>query len=274
MKRIIFGLVLFASLGLAQGARILIVTDLEGVGGVNDPDEQLLPGQRRYLESRKILTGEVNAAVDGAVAAGASEIVVWDGHDGSRTLSIDEIHSPARLLQGRPTPANYYLSDRLYDGVIFIGQHAKAGAKDAVLAHTQSFAVRRLTINGKEVGELGQVAAIAGQFGIPVIMLSGDRAACAEMLELQPRAVTVEVKRLAGRGSTVSLSHEQATRLILDGAIKAVRSAGTYSPWKIQGPVEMTIEYFPQPPQQPTARIVSYKGATVLEAYEAWLGKL
>src|SRR6185369_9008033 len=97
------------------GARILIVTDMEGVGGVNNADEQLLPGQRRYDESRHLLAGELNAAIDGALQAGATEVVVWDGHDGSRSLSIEDVDPRARLLQGRPTPANYYLSDRAYD---------------------------------------------------------------------------------------------------------------------------------------------------------------
>src|SRR5579864_4643504 len=108
MSRVVCWMLLVCASGFAEGARVLIVTDLEGVGGVNDADEQLLPGQRRYLESRRILTGEVNAAVEGAVDAGASEVVIWDGHDGSRTLSVDEIHAGARLIQGRPTPANYY----------------------------------------------------------------------------------------------------------------------------------------------------------------------
>ena len=81
------------------------------------------------MESRRILVGEVNAAVEGARSAGASEVVIWDGHDGSRTLSVDEIHSAAKLIQGKPTPANYYLSEKLYDGVI-VGQRAMAGAKD------------------------------------------------------------------------------------------------------------------------------------------------
>jgi D-amino peptidase len=273
MNRVLAGLLLLSASCLAQGSRIFIVTDLEGAGGVNDPDEQLLPGQRRYPESRKILTGEVNAAVEGALAAGAAEVVIWDGHDGSRTLSIDEIHEKARLLQGKPTPANYYLSDRAYDGIIFIGQHAKAGTKNAVLAHSQSFSVLRITINGREVGELGQVAAIAGQFHIPVIMLSGDEAACAEMLELQPKAVTVAVKRLAGKLSTSSLSHTEAKRLIREGAQRAVAHVREYEPWIVAGPVEMVFEYLPQPPHQPTTRSVSYKGSTVLEAYEAWLGK-
>src|SRR4029077_20568574 len=114
----------------------------------------------------------------------------------------------------KPTPANYYLSEKLYDGIIFIGQHAMAGNKNGVLAHSQSFNVKRIVINGKEVGEIGQVAAIAGYFGIPVIMLAGDQAACSELTELQPKAVTVAVKRLAGKASTLSLSHAEATRQI------------------------------------------------------------
>src|SRR6266700_1072129 len=103
MKPLFACLLFLASIAFAQGPRILIVTDLEGVGGVNDADEQLLPGQRRYLESRHLLTGEVNAAVEGAIAAGATAVDIWDGHDGSRTLSIDEIHPGARLIQGKPT---------------------------------------------------------------------------------------------------------------------------------------------------------------------------
>src|SRR5437870_13602365 len=96
----------------AQKPNFLIVTDMEGVGGVNNADEQLLPGQRRYEESRRLLTGEVNAAVVGALEAGASQVVIWDGHDASRSLSIDEIHPRAQLIQGRDTPADYYLAER------------------------------------------------------------------------------------------------------------------------------------------------------------------
>ncbi len=273
IRQTIAALLFTAAACLAQGPRILIVTDLEGVGGVNNPDEQLLPGQRRYMESRRLLIGETNAAVEGAFGAGASEVVIWDGHDGSRTLSIDEIDGRARLLQGRPTPANYYLSEKLYDGILFVGQHAMAGAKDAVLAHSQSFGMKRITLNGKEVGELGQVAAIAGFYDIPVIMLAGDEAACAEMKELQPNAVTVAVKRLAGSMSTLSLSHAEAKRRIQLAARKAVADVRQYKPWKISGPVELRMEQHPQPPLQPTGRVQIYRGTNVLEAYIAWLGK-
>ena len=272
MWRLIAGILFIAGVCLGQGPKILIVTDLEGVGGVNDADEQLLPGQRRYMESRKILTGEVNAAVEGALLAGAGEIVIWDGHDGSRTLSVDEIHPSARLIQGKPTPANYYFSEKLYDGVMFVGQHAMAGTKNAVLAHTQSFSVKRLTLNDREVGEMGQVAAIAGYFGIPVIMLSGDEAACLEMTDLQPTAATVAVKGLAGKQSSLSLSHEVAKQKIREAARTAVAHARDFNPWKIPGPVELVFEYKPGPGET-AGRIVTFRGATVLEAYEAWLGK-
>jgi len=273
MARVIFCILLLRSICLAQGARILIVTDLEGAGGVNDAEEQLLPGQRRYPESRRILIGEVNAAVEGARLAGASEVVIWDGHDGSRTLSVDEIDGGAKLLQGKPTPANFYLSEKLYDGIVFIGQHAMAGTKDGVLAHSQSFNVKRIAINGADVGEIGQMAAIAGYFAIPVIMLAGDQAACSELLGLQPKAVTVAVKRLAGRASTLSLSHAEAKRQIKQAAQNAVAHAAEFPPWRISGPVEMTFEYLAQPPQQPASRTVTYRGRNVLEAFEAWLGK-
>lgn len=263
------GLLLLWGGGIASAAaRILIVTDMEGVGGVNSADEQLLPGQRRFDESRHLLAGELNSAIEGALAAGATEIVVWDGHDGSRSLSIDDIHPRAKLIQGKPTPANYYLSDRAYDGIFFVGQHAMAGAKGGVLAHSQSFNVERISINGRAVGEIGQVAAIAGYFHIPVVMLSGDQAACDEIRELQPNAQTVAVKGLVGKASSVSLSHSEAKSRIRAAAERAVAQIASYSPWNVQSPVEMTIQY------QAKDRVPGiYKGQTVLEAYEMWLGK-
>ena len=252
------------------GARILIVTDMEGVGGVNNADEQLLPGQRRYDESRHLLAGELNAAIEGALRAGATEIVVWDGHDGSRSLSIEDIHPRARLIQGKPTPPDYYLSDRAYDGIFFVGQHAMAGAKGGVLSHSQSFSVERITINGRSVGEIGQTAAIAGYFHIPVVMLAGDQAACDEIRELQPKAETVAVKQLAGKGSSLSLSHTEAKRRIGDAAARAVEHISSYAPWRIDGPVEMVFRYYPKD-KETAGRVSVYKGQNVLEAYEAWM---
>ena len=272
MIRLFFWLLISPILCLADGPKILIVTDLEGVGGVNNAEEQLLPGQRRYEESRRLLTGEVNAAVDGALEAGASQVVIWDGHDGSRTLSIDEIHPKAQLIQGRPTPADYYMKPKLYDGILFVGQHAMAGAKEGVLAHSQSFSVQTITINGRPVGEIGQVAAIGGYFEIPVIMLAGDQAACDELLTLQPKAETVAVKQLAGKASILSLSHAEARSRIRAAARAAVARVHEFKPWKIEGSVELKFEYKPDE-KDPSGRTVLYRGANVLAAFREWLGK-
>jgi len=284
MKVLLLFFLLVGTVQAADGARILIVTDMEGVGGVNNADEQLLPGQRRFEETHRLLVGELNAAVEGVLSAGASEVVIWDGHDGSRALSVDDIHPKARLLQGRPTPATYYLSDKLYDGILFIGQHAMASAKDGVLAHSQSFTVQNIFINRRPVGEIGQVAAIAGYFGIPVIMLAGDQAACDELLALQAKAETVAVKKLAGKASTLSLSHTEAKVRIQAAARRAVERLREFSPWKIEGPIELKFEYYPEAPgssstalstdmKQILPRTVIYRGRNVLEAFQQWLGK-
>ena len=268
MRRVVLFLFTAAAC-LAQGPKLLIVTDMEGVGGVNNAEEQLLPGQRRFDESKRLLVGELSAAVRGAFAGGAAEITIWDGHDGSRALSIDDVPPKTRLIQGRPTPANYYMTDRAYDAILFVGQHAMAGAKGGVLAHSQSFNVERITLNGRSVGEIGQVAAIGGYFNIPVIMLAGDQAACDELRELQPKAETVAVKRLAGRASTNSLSHREATALIEGAARRAVSRIREFTPWRVEGPVELKFEFVPGKGNNAT-----YRGQTVLEAFEGWLGKV
>jgi D-amino peptidase len=170
--------------------------------------------------------------------------------------------------------------------MMWVGQHAMAGAKNAILAHTQSFGVERITINGKPVGEVGQAAAIGGYFHIPAILLTGDQAACDEMKELQPKAEVVAVKRLAGKYSSWSLSHAEAKKRIQEAAERAVRRIGEFQPWRIEGPVEMKVESYPEGPGVATAAInerdqskqvaprsVIYRGRTVLETYQAWLGK-
>ncbi len=284
VRSILMFLLFAGTLVAAERPSILIVTDMEGVGGVHDAQEQLEPGQRRFDEAHRMLTGEVNAAVEGLLSGGAKEIVIWDGHDGSRTFAIDEIHPRAQLIQGKPTPANYYMEDRLYDGIVFVGQHAMAGSKNAILSHTQSFSVQGIYLNGKPVGELGQVAAIAGYFNIPVIMLTGDQAACDEMLALQPKAETVAVKRLAGKGAALSLSHAEAKARIQAAARRAIQRLKEFAPWKIEGDVEMKVEYYPEAPGKTaaalsgdgrayTSRTVVYRGHNVLEAYQQWLGK-
>lgn len=271
MVRSLVFLALLNGLWAAGGPRIIIVTDMEGVGGVMSFEEQNLPGQRRYEESRALLTGEVNAAIDGAFDAGAAKVVVWDGHDGSRSLSLATLHPRAELIQGSSTPADYYMGEEHYDGVMIVGQHAMAGTKDGLLAHTQNHVtISGVFLNERRVGEIGQVLAIAGHFGIPGIFLAGDRAACREFLELQPKAETAAVKWMVGRASAHSLPHQEAKRLIREGARRAVARIGEFQPWRISGPVQLRFEYYPKDGKPVPPRL--YKGANVLAAYQDWLG--
>jgi D-amino peptidase len=275
MVRFLIPLLCTAATASAQGPRIFVITDMEGVGGVNSWDEQTTPGQRRFDESRRLLAGEVKAMVEGAVAAGASEIVVWDGHDGSRSLAVDDLPARARLIQGKPTPADYYMGGGRYDGLMFIGQHAKAGTA-GLLSHSQSRQVKDITINGRSIGEIGQGTAIAGHFKIPLIMVSGDEAAAEEARTLQPKVETVAVKKLVGKGSSLSLSHVEACARIREASRRAVQRIREFKPWVVEGPVEMRFEFNadtskPGEPRQAPARV--YRGATVLEAFQQWLGK-
>lgn len=275
MSKLIWNCLLGAALlSAAPGPKILIVTDLEGVGGVHNWEEQTAPGQRRFEESRRLLAAEVNAAITGAVEAGAAEVVVWDGHDGSRTLSVEDLDPPGRLLQGPRTPPDFYFSEDRYDGVFIVGQHSMAGTRKGLLAHTQSLSVERVTINGREVGEMGQIAAIAGHFGVPVLLLTGDQAACDEFLALQPKGEVVAVKRWAGKGAALSLPHSEARRLIRLHARRAVARIQEIPAWKIAGPVEMRFDYHPKKAEGGESKPVpsrTYKGATVLEAFEQWI---
>jgi D-amino peptidase len=233
-------LMLSAALPCAGQAKksIFLVTDGEGVAGICH-QEQTEPTE---AELRQLLTGEVNAAVDGFLAGGADEVVVWDGHDGSRTLSAATIHERAKLIIGDIYPLMTF--DRGYAAVAFVGQHAKAGASGAIMAHSyNSLGIQNMLVNGKTVGEIEMTAAVAGSFGIPVIFLSGDRAAARELHEIVPDAVTAEVKEGLARYSCVTLSATAARNLIREQATAAARKIGAIRPYRIDGPVTLQIEY-------------------------------
>lgn len=190
--------------------RVYIMTDMEGVAGVLNFPDWTGPSGRYYELGKELLTAEVNAAIDGLFAGGATEIVVADGH-GAGAITGVQLDPRVELMRGWPTRWPLLL-DESYDAVAYVGQHAKAGTPFAHLAHTQSLGYRDLTINGVSVGEFGQFALCAGELGIPVIFGSGDRAFCAEAEVLVPGIVTVEVKRGTSPGSGNELDEEAYTR--------------------------------------------------------------
>jgi D-amino peptidase len=217
---------------------VFVITDGEGVAGICR-QEQTDPTNP---ELRQLLTGEVNAAVDGFLAGGADEVVVWDGHETSRTLSATTIHPKAKLVIGSIGPM--MTLERGYAAVAFVGQHSMAGVRGGIMAHSySSLGIQNMLLNGKRVGEIETRTALAGSFGIPVIFLSGDRAAARELHDIVPDAVTAEVKEGLARYSCISLSAEAARDLIREKAAEAFRKLGSIKPYRITGPVTLEIEY-------------------------------
>ncbi len=245
---VMLSLVSLAAGQTSKGKKVFVITDLEGVSGIVDSDMQCSPYQSpRWEESRKLLTGEVNAAVDGLLEGGATEVVVWDAHDGSRTLSVTDIHPQARLLTGTPVSPTCEL-DPGYSAVVFIGQHAMAGAQNGILSHSYSSqGIQNIWVNGKPTGEIGARTMLAGTFGVPVIMLSGDTAACKEIRESGPasRVRRGEIRAPAARAGFM-LPHAAACALIREKARRAVERLGEFKPYKITGPAEVKVEFTPR----------------------------
>jgi D-amino peptidase len=217
--------------------RIYLMTDLEGVAGVLNFEDWCAPDSRYYEMAKRFLTEEVNAAVDGFFAGGASHVVVADGH-GHGGINPELLDHRAQLMRGwTGFPLNL---DGSYDAVAWVGQHAKASTEYAHLAHTQNFSYIDLSVNGISIGELGQFAMCASELGVPSIFASGDEALTKEATALIPGIETVSVKRgivqgTAGELSTpsymrrnypaVHLSPKRARELIRSGAQRAIQRA-------------------------------------------------
>ena len=261
--------------------KLLIACDMEGISGVVSWD-QVDPSKPEYQRFRHIITADVNAAVTGACAAGAKEIVIADGHWNSSNVLLDELDPRAHLNTGTPTRLSMVQgADSGVDAAIFIGYHARAGSLHAVLDHTwSSVRVANLWLNGRITGEFGLNGAICGEMGIPVIMVSGDQTVCAEAREWAPGVAAAQVKTAAGRYAAHCLPFEVSRKLIEDTALEAVSSFTAKkhpAPIQMGTPVTVTIEFFhshmaDQASLLPGAsrldgRRIEFKAGTMVEAY-------
>src|SRR3954454_9884875 len=238
MRFLLWLLVLIFPAAWGQDKTVFLITDAEGVGGVcrQDQTEPTSP------ELRQLLTGEINAAVAGFLEGGADEVVVWDGHDGSQTLSTLTIHPKARLVMGGLNAS--MMMERRFSAVAYVGQHSKANIRAGIMAHSySSLGIQNMLLNGKPVGEIDVIAAMAGQFGTPVIMLSGDQAAANELREIVPQAELAVVKEGLARNVCISLSAPAARDLIREAARRSGAKIGTIKPYTVPPPVTLQIEY-------------------------------
>ena len=227
--------------------KLLIAVDMEGISGVISWDH-IDPDHPEYQRFRHMMTADVNAAILGAAQAGASEILVSDGHWNSTNILIEELDRRASLQSGSPSP--FSMVEGVQHGVdaaIFIGYHARAGTLNAILDHTwSSVRVQNLWLNGRLAGETGLNAAVCGAFGAPVLMVSGDKAVCEEAVDWLPGIEPVQVKRATGRHSAECLAVPVAQELIRQGAERAVRrflAGSAPAPLLLANPVEIVIEF-------------------------------
>ena len=279
MARILLLFVIAALSALAQKKSVFLITDAEGVGGVCRQDQT----EPKDSEMRQLLTGEINAAVEGFLAGGADEVVVWDGHDGSQTLSTLTIHPKAKLLMGAVGAS--MLMERHWSAVAYVGQHSKANVKGGIMAHSySSLGIQVMTLNGKTVGEIDMIAALAGHFGTPVIFLSGDKAAADELHEIVPQAEVAVVKEGLARYTCISLSAQSAREIIREGARKSIALIGKIQPYKVSGPSTLQIEFTTRNTLGPDAELrtgaevinsqtIRYKGKDVLEVWQRYRSK-
>lgn len=227
--------------------KILIATDMEGITGVTTWD-QVTPGHAEYARFRRLMTQDVNAAIRGAVEAGAEEILVADGHWNGSNILIEELDTRARLNTGSPSPFSMMQGiDESVDGVMFIGYHARNGSPNAVLDHTwSSRTVANIWLNDILTGEYGLNAAVAGHFGVPVVMVSGDQTACGQVTELLGGMETAVVKQATGRFAAECLTPHVAQELIFTTAARAVgrlADGDVPDPFALDSPVRVAVEF-------------------------------
>ena len=155
--------------------KIYISADMEGISGVISM-QQIDPGAREYERARRMMTREVNAVIKAAFEHGAREIVVNDAHGDMDNILIDELDSRVSLISGSPKPLSMMEGiDSSFDGVFFVGYHARAGSSEAIIDHTYTFRVLNAKINGRPMSEAGLNGRLAGYYRVPVVFISGDK---------------------------------------------------------------------------------------------------
>jgi D-amino peptidase len=224
--------------------KVFIVADMEGVSGVVHPEHTGWSGKRHH-EARTWMTKDINAAVDGAVAAGASEVLVCDGHSNGRNVILDMLHPEANLMWGRQNRQLGQMEglDESFQAVMMVGFHARAGTL-GILSHTiNSGVITEIRLNDDPVGEIDLNAALAGEFGVPTVMVSGDATAVAQAKARLPHIETVTTMEAVGTYSAKILAPVKAHALIREAAVRALGRLEEMKPWKATAPVTLELVF-------------------------------
>ena len=224
--------------------KVFISADLEGIAGVVHGEHVFRDG-REHDRARKLMTAEVNAAIEGALEAGAEKIVVNDSHGTMRNIIPEELHEKAELITGSPKPLSMMQGiDSSFNAAFFIGYHAMPSSFPAVMGHTYYGRVTyNVRINGRLMGETGLNAALAGYFNVPVVLVTGDQAVTAEARQLIENIETVTVKEAVGRYAAKCLSPVEARKRIREAAKTALNKLPNIKPFRLYSPVTFEVDF-------------------------------
>jgi D-amino peptidase len=224
--------------------KVYISVDMEGVAGTVTAD-QLGPGKFEYERFRTFMTRETLAAIRGAKEAGATEILVGDSHGNGENLLIEEFPKDVRIIRSWPRRLGMMTGiDSTFDAVIFLGYHASTNNMHGVRAHTFSSArLTRVALNGMEMTEGSFNAAIAGHFGVPVIMMSGDEAAIAEVRSRLGNIEAAETKQSLGFHSAITITPEASCELIGEKVKAAFARRAEFKPYILKEPVTLEVSF-------------------------------
>ncbi|MCJ7582583.1 MAG: M55 family metallopeptidase [Candidatus Aminicenantes bacterium] len=249
MKKIFFGMLVLFLLSFSlraddqqKGLKVFISVDMEGVSGVINWEDVGRDG-KDYDLFRRLMTQDANAAIEGALDAGATEILVRDSHGSARNILPDMLRQEAILLRdwsGGPMSMMEGI-DESFDAVIFIGYHAREGTPNAVLKHTMNGKID-VFINGENMPEAGINGAAAGYYGVPVVLVAGDAAIVEQARNIFGDIEGVAVKESIGTAAKM-LHPQTAQKLIREKTKEALSNLSKYKPFKLQTPITMNIVY-------------------------------
>ncbi|WP_022801818.1 M55 family metallopeptidase [Deinococcus ficus] len=232
--------------------KVVISVDMEGVCGVaswvqvSPPEFGGLVNAGEYQAARERMTREAGAAALGALAGGATGVLVNDSHDTMRNLLPELLPEGARFTSGNDKPLSMVqgVDEAGVGALLFVGYHARAGSQRGPLAHTWNGFIRNVRVNGVDTGEYGLNALVAGHYGVPVVFACGDDVAMGEIREeLGEQVVTVAVKEGLSTYSAIHLHPLEAQRLIREGAERAVRAVQDARPYTAAWPAACELSF-------------------------------
>ena len=238
------------------GMKVYISADMEGIGEVSTWEKQSNPKGADYEKFRRLMTLEVNAATDGAFDAGATYVLVSDSHWDGQNIDPELLDKRAELVRSWPRRLDMMEGiDDTFAAAVFVGYHSGEGYPDAILAHTHdALSVLEVKLNGVPVPEAGINAAIAGEFGVPVVFVSGDQAIAEQCRQLLGPIETAVVKQALGFFAGIMVHPEESQRRIREGVKRGVERRRQLSPYRLARPVKLEMSF----KNQVIAELISY----------------